>query len=587
MVLLNYFCVNFRILKQLLSFYFLFSVSFVYNQTFQAGFSWLTTSPVFSAVSPNYSIGNCSDVTYTINSSEDFRMVNNGFPYNNNALFFPSNINNTAAFVDMSITFNQPISNLRIRFVDLDENVNGYTEPEESVSLISPIPSSVNSLSGAINNVFLTGATVSPFDNNSNFNNNDAAGWVNWTGLLSSVNFRYNRPGALYALIIDSISFDCPSSGCNAVANLGSDLTICNNQQTLIDASNSVGNSFLWNNGSTGSTLSVNSTGTYWVTVSDGICNDTDTINVINEIFQPNLLDDSLFICPDSEVLLELNIDNTSTYSWSNGSSGNTINVTEPGVYWVDVTNGQCSFADTITISEKVLNLNSLPIYDTLCENGSILLDAFDNNVSSYLWNTGETTPSILITQAGIYWVERMVDGCIIVENTEVIEFELINQEYSIEKCTGESLLLQSSLTSNLNNIWSNGSISNSIIVSNSGVYSVSTVNQCGTNSETYNVSFANCNCDVYVPNTFTPDEDEFNQLFEIKTECDLVDFHFEVFNRWGEIVFESFDKNGKWDGRYGAQLIVQDGVYTYKLTYQNSQKPDTIILTGHISVLK
>lgn len=201
----------------------LFSV-FCFNaecQTVNSGFSWLSTSPTTTVSSPSYTAGSCSNINYTITTSEALRGVSNGAPYNNNCLIFPSNINITPLFVDMTITFNQPINNLKIRFIDLDENVSGFTQPEESISQINPAPSSVTPLGGNINPLYLSSGSVTPFNNNPS-NNNDASGWVNWTGNLTSVSFRYNRPGELYALIIDSIYFDCPSClvDCNPIIEM-------------------------------------------------------------------------------------------------------------------------------------------------------------------------------------------------------------------------------------------------------------------------------------------------------------------------------------------------------------------------------
>jgi gliding motility-associated-like protein len=174
-----------------------------------AGFSWLPNTPVNNVTSPNYSNGTCSDIYFSIISSEDFKMVNNGSPYNNDGLIVPSSMTNSATNIDITINFNQSVNNLRIRFVDLDENGNPYPDPEETITLINPPPAGVSSLGGVINPIFLSGDELSPFDNNPSINNNDASGWANWVGSLSQISFRYNRPGQLYGLIIDSIYFDC------------------------------------------------------------------------------------------------------------------------------------------------------------------------------------------------------------------------------------------------------------------------------------------------------------------------------------------------------------------------------------------
>ena len=76
-----------------------------------------------------------------------------------------------------------------------------------------------------------------------------------------------------------------------------------------------------------------------------------------------------------------------------------------------------------------------------------------------------------------------------------------------------------------------------------------------------------------YVPNTFTPDGDGYNQVFKpiFSTGYDPYNFQMLIFNRWGEIVFETYDVNIGWDGSYGDKgLDVQDGTYIYKISFKN-----------------
>ena len=71
----------------------------------------------------------------------------------------------------------------------------------------------------------------------------------------------------------------------------------------------------------------------------------------------------------------------------------------------------------------------------------------------------------------------------------------------------------------------------------------------------------------VYVPNSFTPDGDEFNNAF-LPVFSDLrkvTDYQLLIFNRWGQLIFESHAPGVGWDGTYNAQMA-QDGVYTWKL---------------------
>lgn len=575
-------------LRLVASIFFLFFCLNFNSQTVHSGFSWVSTSPTSTATSPSYNSGPCTNIKYTITASETFDMVNNGAPYNSNSILFPSNINITPLFVDMTISFNQTINNLRIRFVDLDENVSGFTEPEESISMINPPASSVTPFGGSINPFFLSGGIVTPLDNNPNFNNNDASGWVNWTGSLSTVSFRYNRPGSLYALIIDSIYFDCPTpSGCTANAIAGPDVNICNNQATTLNANGSTGNQFTWSNGSSTSSISTSTPGTYWVSVSNGTCSDTDTVMVTAQTYQPNVLNDALTTCPNEVFTLNAMSANTTSYLWNTGQTTSSINTSNAGTYWVQVSNGSCSFKDTIIVTNQAVSFSPIPSSDYICANDAVIVNAVDNSAVTYLWSTGETTSSISINQVGIYWVERTnANGCTQKDFISISEQNNQNTETSIDKCKGESLVLTSSIGSANSYLWNNGSTNGTLIIHDSGVYIVTSTNNCGTSTDKYTVVFNECDCGVYIPNTFTPDEDEFNQVFKIKTDCSFYDFHLEIYNRWGEIVFESFDAEEYWDGNYGTYKV-QDGVYTYKVSYVTNLKPDRINLTGHISLIK
>lgn len=91
-----------------------------------------------------------------------------------------------------------------------------------------------------------------------------------------------------------------------------------------------------------------------------------------------------------------------------------------------------------------------------------------------------------------------------------------------------------------------------------------------------------------YVPNTFTPDDDEFNQTFGpvFNSGFDPFDFDLLIFNRWGEVIFESHDATYGWDGTYNGE-VVKEGTYTWKIEFKTSQTDERKIALGHLNVLK
>lgn len=91
----------------------------------------------------------------------------------------------------------------------------------------------------------------------------------------------------------------------------------------------------------------------------------------------------------------------------------------------------------------------------------------------------------------------------------------------------------------------------------------------------------------VYIPNTFTPDGNEFNGVFDAVIYLPVASWEFKIYNRWGEMLFESSDPKIGWDGTYNGRLV-QDDTYTYVLKYigcDNNVVEHT--LTGHVNLLK
>jgi gliding motility-associated-like protein len=91
-----------------------------------------------------------------------------------------------------------------------------------------------------------------------------------------------------------------------------------------------------------------------------------------------------------------------------------------------------------------------------------------------------------------------------------------------------------------------------------------------------------------YVPNTFTPDPDQFNPVFKpiFTTGFDIYNYKLLIFNRWGEVIFESNNAAYGWDGTYGGK-ICQDGIYTWNIIFKELKKDKRYNITGHVNLLR
>src|SRR3989344_2070074 len=91
----------------------------------------------------------------------------------------------------------------------------------------------------------------------------------------------------------------------------------------------------------------------------------------------------------------------------------------------------------------------------------------------------------------------------------------------------------------------------------------------------------------IYAPNAFTPDDDEFNQTWFVHIDgIDVSNFELLIYNRWGEIVFESHDYQTGWDGTYHGRIVPQ-GTYTWTISTKDMNNDDKYTFDGHFSVIR
>ncbi len=113
---------------------------------------------------------------------------------------------------------------------------------------------------------------------------------------------------------------------------------------------------------------------------------------------------------------------------------------------------------------------------------------------------------------------------------------------------------------------WSTGETTQEIIVNNPGIYQVTVVNDCGTAIDDIEIMVSD-HCQVEIPNVFTPNNDGINDHFGVFSNCVFESYHLQVFNRLGQVVFETFDPSRGWDGKAKNTAQASD-VYIWTLQY-------------------
>ncbi|MBR3558764.1 MAG: gliding motility-associated C-terminal domain-containing protein [Bacteroidales bacterium] len=177
-------------------------------------------------------------------------------------------------------------------------------------------------------------------------------------------------------------------------------------------------------------------------------------------------------------------------------------------------------------------------------------------------------------------------DGC---DSTATMHLTILNPTVSIvsnnpDFCSTHETVLE--VVSDFEHfVWTTGDTTTFISVEEPGTYSVTGSNAfCDGRA---NITIDNCEVMVYLPTAITPSRsDGINDLFSIpeSVRSEISDFEILIFNRWGEIIFASTDKNFVWDGNVKDKPAV-GGVYLYQMRYTPAAgKP--VVARGTVTVL-
>ena len=245
---------------------------------------------------------------------------------------------------------------------------------------------------------------------------------------------------------MDSLSLaDLPNT--TPIVFLGNDTTLCANQSLLLDPGSF--NSYLWNNTSTSPTLTVSTSSTYSVTVTDA-CGEksADTIEV--QIFTPPTLNlgPDVFVCENAVVPLDAGSGFTS-YSWSDASTEQTLTAWLPDTYSVTVTDA-CGGTQTDDITITFDPTSSLDLPDTLtaCEGEPLSISA--TGYLEYQWLPSgildcDNCPVVNFTadvDQVFHLLVKTADGCFSSDSVAVIVSDVIQTFEEMSLCEGETVVI-------------------------------------------------------------------------------------------------------------------------------------------------
>jgi gliding motility-associated-like protein len=193
--------------------------------------------------------------------------------------------------------------------------------------------------------------------------------------------------------------------------------------------------------------------------------------------------------------------------------------------------------------------------------------------------------PGVYADTGGVYYFIYTSNRCSF-KDTATINFIVTPYGYIVgdeEFCEGSDLTLAGFHPEGYAEeyLWSTGSTSQDIVITEPGQYWVQFNNECGTHTDTVNVTTKIC--DIKPPNVITPNGDGVNDLWFVKSEG-MKEFYCEIRNRWGNVVYSYTDVSGGWDGKSKSGQTVSPGVYFYYIQAL-SEGDQEIVQQGAITV--
>lgn len=318
-------------------------------------------------------------------------------------------------------------------------------------------------------------------------------------------------------------------------------------------------------------------------------------ITVFGQRYSKMLPDTMRFCSDDTSASIELrnDLERNAIIQWTTPSTtiSNTrkVNVArETGRYRLKITSQQGVFKDSTFV--RMYTKPKAYLKDTtLCKGQVLLLDA-KNPGMRYAWNTHESTQKIRVENSGRYWVKIMNRGCSVVDTVQVRFLQNASTSFNSEVSfclNDENKVLSIKVAPGAKVLWNTGSTSASIIPTKEGMYWVKTESRdCGMQVDSVKVKLKACECEMLIPNSFTPNEDNRNDYFFPVFQCDYSYYNMIISDRWGNTVFSTNNLNAKWDGRFKGNLCPED-IYVYRIESTEKGSDKKAVRNGHISLFR
>jgi gliding motility-associated-like protein len=377
--------------------------------------------------------------------------------------------------------------------------------------------------------------------------------------------------------------------------------TICAGQAATLSVSGA--SSYTWNTGSNLSTITISpvSSSAYSVvgtTTNNCTAYGTATVNLVNYPVINNSSISNITCNGLNNGSITINATGATTFSWAPPVSTTYSATNLPaGVFTATLSTGpSCDVIKTYTISQPAAIVAGTSLTNTSCGlcNGMASAEVSGGTGAyQYSWlpvnqsqknitNLCANLYTLTVTDANNCQVSYPLD----IKNSPVFKASI--QASATEIYEGEAVGITAGTGNSF--AWSpsaflNCSTCHSVVAKplQDMTYCVEVINAIGCKDKACIDIVIKCG-DVFVPNAFSPNQDGYNDELKVYGNC-IEEMVFRIYNRWGELVFESIDPSNTWDGNFKGEHL-NSGVFVYQLVATLSGGKN-VTKKGNITILK
>lgn len=279
-------------------------------------------------------------------------------------------------------------------------------------------------------------------------------------------------------------------------------------------------------------------------------------------------------------------------FQWQSKNPNENIVITSSNNYVVFASKNGCSLVDSFKIEFLPCHIKT----QSICEGDTAYFRlgyGFDTVVwdfgDGYRLNTTDSQVAYIYTKSGAFSVRAEIKKKDVVLAADTVL--LVKPKPQLIVATDTVICVGAEIQINVNP-------SESILeffdssskpvdkINQAGIYVIEAdLNSCYV-FDTIKIETQICDCQAYIPNAFTPDANGLNENFTVVSSCELKDFDMQIYNRWGQLIFQSNNPISGWDATHKGNPV-PDGVYVWLMKYTANTDNKRHYRSGSVHVLR